>query len=425
VADWNIYLAEDDLYTLTTLSLVQEVGETRYKQHALLADFAAEKLGDNDEANGRMARYFLQFAQENQEIFEALDPEWENLLAAVQVAHQERAWQLVLDLTAALGRSWFRYGRYHDANTAYALAETAAQQLDSDEDLAHILLNWAEVGIEQSNYDDAWGWLETALDLFYKLENGFGIAKSKYFQGFILYDQGQYQEAEKALLESKKLYETVKAATDQALTIENLARLYFAIDTTPDRAQSLADQALYLQENEKNDLGRVSVLRFLSNIRIRQGELDEAERFALMSASVSASLNNPAERCATNYLLLTIYRLQKNHLLAEELAIKTIELCRVLGNRKLEAMILHELSVNNLATGKIEQAKTIIEQSLTIYREIEDRLGYGYALRQLGDIYATMNKPELGLQAWREARQIAEYLAHQHLISQLQERISG
>lgn len=279
------------------------------------------------------------------------------------------------------------------------------------------------MAIEQSRYDEAWGWLETAVDMFYKLEDGSRIAKTKYFQGFILYDQGQYREAEKALLESRKLYETVGAATDQALTIETLARLYFAIDKTPERAQRLAVMVLGLQENKKNDLGRVSVLRFLSNIHIRQGKLDEAKRLASLAASVSEELNNPAEKCAANYLLLTIYRLQKNYPLAEELAEKTIKLCRVLGNRKLEAMVLHELSVNNLATGKADQAKAITEQSLMIYREIEDRLGYGYALRQLGDIYSKMNKPELGLKAWDEARQIAEFLDHQHLMAQLQERM--
>ncbi|MCA9944638.1 MAG: tetratricopeptide repeat protein, partial [Anaerolineales bacterium] len=425
VADWNIYLAEDDLYTLTTLSLVQEVGETRYKQHPLLADFAAEKLGDNDEANGRMARYFLKFAQENQENFEALDPEWENLLAAVQVAHQERAWQLVLDLTGALGRSWFRYGRYHDANTAYALAETAAQQLDSDEALAHILLNWAEVGIEQSRYDEAWGWLETAVNIYYRLEDGTGIAKSCYFQGCILFDQGHYPDAERELQQSIAFASQTNEKEVEANATEQLARVYFEIDDNTDRARQVAEQAMEMHQTIENQFGQTKMHRLLSNIEIRNGNLDQAKKQAARAKEISSRIQDPVEEGLANYLLVGIYSMQEAYEKADLLAEESLDVFRRRGNKRYEAMVLNEISLNYLALGNPEKSLEITQQTLQIFRQIEERLGYAYAMRHLGDIYRKLGQPQQSLKAWQEAKQIAEFLNHSHLLGQLENRLGA
>lgn len=241
------------------------MGETRYRQHPLLADFAAEKLGDNDVSNERMVRYFLNYAQENQENFAALDPEWENLLAAVQVAHDERIWRLVLDLTEALGTSWFRYGRYQDANTAYALAETAARKLDSNEDLAHTLLRWAEVEVDQSSYDTAWAHLETAQRIFYELEDGSGIAKADFFRGFILLDQGEYESAEEILQNSIKIHHQLNETKQEATATDQLANLYFETKEDLSEAEATAQQAMKMHQAVGNDEGGSSFTAAFKN----------------------------------------------------------------------------------------------------------------------------------------------------------------
>lgn len=425
VADWNLYLTEDDLYTLTTLSLVQEVGETRYKQHPLLADFAAEKLGDNDVANERMVRYFLKYAQENQENFEALDPEWENLLAAVQVAHQERIWRLVLDLTATLGRCWFRYGRYQDANTAYALAETAAQKLDSDEDLAHTLLRWAEVAIEQSNYDKAWEQLETAVNIYYRREDGAGIAQSCCFQGCILFDQGHYQEAEKQLQQSMLFAKQLDDEAIEARATEQLARVYFETDDNTERARQVALQAMQMHHTGDNQFGQAKMHRLLSNIEIRNGDLDQAEKEAMRAKELSERIQDPVEKGLANYLLVAIYSMQEAYDKADLLAQDSLEIFRRRGNIRYEAMMLNELSLNYLALGSPDKSLEITHKTLQLFRQIEERLGYAYAMRHLGDIYKQLGQPQQSLDAWQEAKEIAEFLNHSHLLSQLDKRLNA
>lgn len=423
VANRDVYDAEDDLYTLVALSLVQEVGETRYTQHPLLADFAAEKLGNDTAVVDRLIDYYLGYAQAHAETLTALEPEWDNLLAAVQAAHRQQAWQAVLDLTTALGTSWFRYGRYHDANTAYALAETAAQKLDSDELLADTLLRWAEVAIEQSAYDGAWQKLETAVAHYHRLENGRGLAQSTYFQGCILFDQGLYEDAEAQLQQSIRLAREIEDKDVEANATEQLANVYFNLDETTNRSEQTALDALTLHLANQNEVGQIQVHKLLANVEIRNGDLDAAERHANQALSLSERIENPVQKGLAYYQLVGVLSLREQYDSADELAQKALHIFRHRGNRRYEAMILHELSLNHLALGQPEQSMTITAQTRQIYRQIEDRVGYAYATRHLGDIYQQMEQPDPGRAAWLEAKQIAEYLNHSHLLAGLQKRL--
>ncbi|MCB0064929.1 MAG: hypothetical protein KDE19_22550, partial [Caldilineaceae bacterium] len=77
IADLDLYIAEDRLFTLNALSLLNdestEAGPAdRYRQHPLLADFAQEQLGENQDVRLRMVNYYLTFAQECQTDYMAL-----------------------------------------------------------------------------------------------------------------------------------------------------------------------------------------------------------------------------------------------------------------------------------------------------------------------------------------------------------------
>lgn len=421
----DLYETEDVLYALHALSLVQAEGDVRYKQHPLLADFAAEKLEDKTGINGRYTTYYLDFARTNQQRPGKLEPEWENIAAAVVAASQAENWAMVLDITETMAGAWRQYGRFSDAQHAYTLAETAARALGDDGRLAHTLLRWAEICLEQSAYDNAWTRLETSLRLFYQLEDGGGIVKTHYFQGFVLYDQGEYQAAEQIMQNNLKLLAQFTDEAVQAATMRLLARVYFETDETMMRAEETAVAALHIQQNLEPDTGLTSVLRLLANIEIRQNSLEAAQAYARRAAELSLALQNPAEKGAANYLLLTIYRLQQQYEQAETLAQESLAIFQHLGNRRYESMVRHELSVNYLANGRYAEAQQHTEESLVICRQIEDRLGYGYALRQKGDILLKLDQREEAQRAWQEAQALAEFLGQKHLLGQLQQRLDA
>lgn len=423
VVDKTFFTTEDALYTLSALSLVQEEGTNHYKQHPLLADFAAEKLDDAPHYQTRMADYYLRFVQTHNNDFDDLDPEWGNISAAIETAHQLARWQMVLNYTDALAEAWIRYGRLREADQAYIYAQEAAETLQDDARLAKTLLRRIETNIESGSYNAAWEQLRSCYQLYYQLEDGHGIAKTQYLQGYVLFDQGRFAEAEKALNASLAIFEDLGDVRETAVTTRLLARVYLAIDKTTERAEKTAAEVLRVQASSENKADLISVLRLLATIEIRNNNLDSAEEYAIRAVNLSDETNSLAEKGVAYYLLITIFRMRKEFSKAEKLTKQCLNIFQYLGNRRYEGLALHELSVNYLTTGKHKDALRITEKSLDIFRQTEDRQGYGYALRQLGDIYNQLNQRDKSREAWLEAQQMSQQLGFSHLLGQLQQRL--
>ena len=423
VIDRDLFAIEDALYTLTALSLLREEGTNQYKQHPLLADFAAEKLDDAPRYQTRMADYYLGFVHTHNSDFDALDPEWGNISAAIETAHQLTRWQMVLDFTDVLAESWIRYGRMREADQAYVYAQEAAERLQDDVRLAKTLLRRTETTIESGSYNQAWEQLRGCYRLYYQLEDDYGIAQTQYLQGYVLFDQGRFAEAEKVLNASLAIFEDLSDVRETAVAQRLLARVYLATDKTSDRAAKTAKEVLQMQEPLGDEDEIISVLRLLSTIEIRRENLTAAEAYAARAIELSIKTQNLAEKGAAYYLLIMIFRMRKAFAKAEKVIQECLEIFQYLGNRRYEAMILHELSVNYLAVGKYPEAQQITSHTLDIFRQTEDRLGYGYALRQRGDIYLRLGETEKSQQSWREAQQMAQQLGFSHLLGQLDQRL--
>ncbi|MCB0035194.1 MAG: hypothetical protein KDE51_14280, partial [Anaerolineales bacterium] len=158
ISELDSYTAEDKLFALADLSLLSFEADKRYYQHALLADFAREKLAAAPwrlEPYQRMARYFYEFAQENQQHYERLRPEWENITAAIGIAAEQGLWRLVLDYGAVLTEPWFRRGRYAEAIQGYQHAQRAALQLEDEPTFAEINYQLGRVHLHRGDYGQA------------------------------------------------------------------------------------------------------------------------------------------------------------------------------------------------------------------------------------------------------------------------------
>ncbi|MEZ4865990.1 MAG: BTAD domain-containing putative transcriptional regulator [Caldilineaceae bacterium] len=95
LAEAQVDVTEEWLFALEALSLVKAEGERYYRQHPLLADFAREKLVDGAEVSTRMADYYYEFAQVNQQHYAVLKLEWEKLMVAELIFCTNRRTPLV------------------------------------------------------------------------------------------------------------------------------------------------------------------------------------------------------------------------------------------------------------------------------------------------------------------------------------------
>jgi hypothetical protein len=155
VAELDERAALDHSDSLVALSLLSIEDSLHYRQHPLLADFSREHLEGAQTADARMAQYYLKYATEQRQNYLALEQEWDNLVAGLAVAHQQKMWQVIIDYGDVLTNAWFARGRFTYARQAYPLVCEVARALEEQDPYIAATINWGRACIEQGDYAEA------------------------------------------------------------------------------------------------------------------------------------------------------------------------------------------------------------------------------------------------------------------------------
>lgn len=407
LADLDVYTAEDRLFALTALSLLNEEEEDRYRQHPLLADFAREQLGNDDSAWRQMAVYYQRFAQEHQTDYAALQPEWENMMAGMETAHMLQEWQLVLDYADALTEPWFTRARYSEAREGYLFAKESAKALCNDSMLAICLLRWGRACIEQNDAVEAIDLLNESISVYEKLQGINGIAEAQYYLARLNLEQGNYTAAEQLLSSSKRYREQLNDTTGVAAISHQQALLaYFQGDLA--QSQLLCTSALATYESIGYEIGMVPTLRLLVDLALERGEYEQAEIYCRRALALCEKLNDRGELTATYYSLTVVSRLQGKLKNAEAYGQQALELSRQIGNRQFQALTLYELSKIHSSNEAFPIAVEVGVSSLNILREMQDNFNQVYVYRHLGVLHEKLGQNEQADNFWREGLSIAK-----------------
>lgn len=416
VAELDLYLAEDRLFSLTALSLLTEVenegdGMLRYRQHPLLADFACEQLGADRAAQLRMVQYYLRFAQEQQTDYAALQPEWENLMAALEMAHTLQEWALVLAYAQALTEPWFTRARYAEARRAYRLVRTAAEQLADTQALANCLLCWGRACVEQYDYTEAEELLASALTLHQQLNRRNEVASVEYHLARIALEQAQYDKAERLLRDSQQQFATSGDTLGTSVTIAQQALLAYRRGDL-EAAKQLCNQVLQMDTYADQLAARLPTLRLLADIALEEQTYEVAATYCNQSLALCKQLDNRSELAAVYYSLTVVARCQNTLDEAQQFAQRAIELCEVTGNRGFKALTLHESSRIHTAMGNHQAAIMASEESMNLLLAVKDSFNLVYILRQLGEAQLAAGEKEKAIDAWQAALTLAESQQH-------------
>jgi DNA-binding SARP family transcriptional activator/energy-coupling factor transporter ATP-binding protein EcfA2 len=424
IADLDEVDAEEHLFALTALSLLNEEREVGYfRQHALLADFAKEQLTQVDEAYKRMWAYYLGFVQDQKENTICLEPEWGNIMSAIAASHRLQNWEEVIAFTDALSKTWLSRGQYRAARQAYAWAQDASKQLQDVERQATNLLRWGEVCLEQSDYQEAKALLTQGMLLAYELEEGRRIAEAQVHLARIATEQSDYAEAWRLLEESKAIRQELGDAVGVATVLFLQARYHYDYGPNYNEAERLGKQALAVFEEAKEWEKSIPVLQLLAQTAREKGQLASALHYGERGKRVCEETQNAAELAATLYVLLIIYRSQGDYAMAREMAVQSLQLVRHLGIQRIEGMVLHQLSILAFQDGENSKAFLLAEESGGIFRRLQDQLGYAYSLRHQGDIQQRQHNAEAATATWLVAKQIAVALKHEILLQTIEERL--
>lgn len=412
VAEIDRITAEDHLYALLSLSLVTEESSTHYRQHPLLADFAREHLVQPEAAYERMTQYYLAFATQYQNNYTALDQEWDNLLSAMRIAHQQKQWQLLIDYTNALNKAWFARGRFSDARQGYEWAKEAATTLEDHPALAISLRKWGQTCIEQGDYDEATQYLAHSLQICEVLDDQSGVASAQYYLGRVAIERAQYDDAQSLLEESQHIREHQgdKVGTAETLWLQAYVQLYFR---NFEQSERFAKQALDIQQEADDNLGSVRTLRLLGEINLHgQNNYELAKKHCRHALRICEGIQDEGELAMSLALLSQVYRMQGDLESAREHLERSLALLKRMGDRKGQARAFYRLSLVDADLKEYSLALQEGERSLKFCRELGDVWGTVYVLYHLGDILQKTGQTDQAQERWLEALNIAEEIQH-------------
>jgi tetratricopeptide (TPR) repeat protein len=284
------------------LSALWLVDTTEANERLLLSgltrEFAKARLSKDARAGEfrrRYVTYFLRYAEAHQqatpEDLDALKPEKENLLGAMDVAFEAQDWQSVVRLSAALVKFFLLCGHWNEGIKSGEQAWRAASELKNEAEVARFK---SEVGLIRQRLgklEEAQRLYEEVLQIARRLDDRLSIAISLYRMGMIAKDRGDLQEARRLCEESLELSTQLndRFYISQALWgLGNIALLQRNLG----EAEELLNKALNIYTDLQDQASTAGVLNQLAQIAKARGQTGEAQRLYANSLQLAERLGH-------------------------------------------------------------------------------------------------------------------------------------
>ncbi|MBK8989140.1 MAG: tetratricopeptide repeat protein [Chloroflexi bacterium] len=394
IADLDPYLAQDRLDRLVSLSLLNEHSERHYRQHALLADFARDKIGPNDDQPiGRMVDYFRQFSRRHHADYRLLTLEWDNLDAALDIAYRRQSWEQVFEFAQMLHAAWFARGRFELARQANEWGVRAAQAVNDSYQEARALYRWGRAALEQADLQVAADLFQRSLALFRQINNPAGIADCLYDLARIAITQGElYEDVSALLVESLHIREQLGDQAGVAAVLFRQSRLAESYNQK-DEAEALALQALALQEAAGDKLAMVRTLHHLTWTYIGlDGLADKAVAFADRALQLAEEVDDVGELALAWYARGGAARVQGKYDEALYWLGKSYEPLQRMGDKHSVGLVLYLKMLIYRDAARYEEALVNAEQCASIFTELGDKRRVAWTVGNIARLHHKLGR---------------------------------
>jgi DNA-binding SARP family transcriptional activator/predicted ATPase/Tfp pilus assembly protein PilF len=434
--------SQAELVALAHKSLLQHRGPDRYALHALVRQFAAEKLRDVptlSAANNRHSDYYLAFVGERTDRLQGDEPRRAIAEIQAEMANVRQAWQWAVGQigteqapvprTTALSRCteglvqfYTQTGLLREGEQAYSGAAGRVRAVVQDDDTLS-----AE-------------WLASALQALSRL-----LAA----QGHLLISLGDHatgvtvlQEAESA---SQKAAESLPDGdpAERAMVLINLGTAYNRLgdhaqavqhleaglalarqaDATRAEITALAtlgqaateqgdygvakqrsDEMLALARQRGDRASEASALSMLGSIAWRWGDVEQAAQCIRESLVIYKELGDRHRLPRMLNILGVVATVQEDFGQAEAYWEEGLEMVQEMGDRQAMADMLNNLGyINHHHLGNLEKAERYYQESLSVGREIGHRGGVTSTLSNLGHLHVLQGEHDAAWEYLREA----------------------
>jgi tetratricopeptide (TPR) repeat protein len=335
-------VAEATIPLLTSLvdkSLLRLSFEGRYEFHALLRQFASERLSVNQDAhNDAQAKhlaYYLGLAQANdarmrgseqEQAAAQLQTEQDNLRAALSFAVASLQTEAGLRLSIALGQFWESRG--HLTEGRQAVRSVLTLDASAYPSLQSKALNLAGSLFRQSHPEEANAFYRNALELAEKQGDRHTKAVALRGLGRVASLQGQFALAQTYFENSLAILRELNDPAQLVDALTNLAINFVYLDQRP-RAQGLFEEVLEVHRSQQDQRGTARALVNLGALTQELGDYEAAQNHYQESLSIARLLKAADQEAVVTENLACLLELQDDlhgalahHIVALEIMVR-------------------------------------------------------------------------------------------------------
>lgn len=399
------------LDTLFDYGILESGGKNRYMIHQTIADYAELQRNDKG-AYKLMVEYFVSFVEKHHDDFKMLEIESDNILAALQIAFEQKILSnFILGINA--------YSNFLHTRGLYKLAEThlnrsleAAHTLDDNASRTKVLRNLGRISISRGNNTKAQHYFSESVTIAREIEDKEMLSGLLANLGTTALNLGEFKKAADFYQEGLEVAVEIHDNQKVSALFQGLGAVAASQGNYP-KAKDHYMKGLSIAR-DASDLERMSVI--LSNL----GELatirsnhSEAESYALEGLEIAQKIGHREHISLLFHTLGMIADNQCHALKAKDYYLKGLSIAREIGNRKRISVLLASLSKLFVQQNEFDQAEQFYNDALSLAYEMKNQWLISDIQNKGGIIFIKQQKADLALKAFSEALEIAQKIGAQ------------
>lgn len=383
-----------DLVSLVDKSLLRPQSPGRYALHALVRQFAAEKLemppwkAERERVAQRHSAYYLDFVAQQTADLRGDEPQKATAEIGNALDNVRRAWQwsVAQEDVAAIGRATVALSRFY----------LNARFYEDGEAMLRMAIGRLQGAAET-----------TAIPR----ERRQALCRLLAEQAYFLHQQDRYQEASTAVRQSIQLAEMAQngALAANAYAVAGMI-LASRGEATP--AKEHLERALALAQQANLPLVEADSSRILGTLFWQQGDYEEATACHQRALRLSREAEDVWGQSQASYNLANAFYYREKYAEARHYYQESLELTRRSGDRAGEAVTLINLAIFDKDEGNVVVARDRLQQALAICREVGLGRREAVALNNLGLVLDELGRFSEGVACYRRALRLFEEIGY-------------
>ncbi len=395
----------DSLADKSLVVVDADEGQPRVRMLETIREFAMERLAATDEAESiarAHAEFFATLAEEASRdhrgprqaaALAGLDPELDNLRAALgwAISRQER--ELALRMAGGLWRFWSVRGLVSEGR-AWLDQALALSRTDADPSAADALIGSTLLAVAQGDFDAAARHGEDALSAARSSGNPRLTATALGEISTAARVQGRFADAVRLDDEALALCRACGDDWGVAATLNRQGILAY-LQNDHVRAAPLLEDALagFRRLGDRRAAGLT--LMNLGVLAFYGGDFDRALVAYEEGLVIARELDDRARIMIALTNLGEVLRFIGDTDRGAGYAVEAVAMARTIGDRQAIAIALHVLGTLRQAQGDMAEAQTLLAEELALFLPLGDRLGTAWCLEALAGLAVVTDQPEM------------------------------